>query len=109
MTEHDCQGGIRQYCANAQPSRLSTLGNALGAQMVRHRDCRRFGIHQGRTWKEHGQFHVRFPKTLISSTFDVYESEVKSGNLEWSPPHLSDAFWKSNASKLNENDHVLLK
>lgn len=39
----------------------------------------------------------------------MYEAEIKSGNLEWSPPHLSDNFWKTNAPKLNENDHELLK
>lgn len=43
------------------------------------------------------------------TTFDVYEAEVKSEKLEWSPPHLSDAFWKSNATRLNESDHALLR
>ena len=42
-------------------------------------------------------------------TFDVYEAEIKSGNLEWSPTHLSDNFWKTHASKLNDNDHELLR
>ena len=39
----------------------------------------------------------------------MYEAEVGSGNLEWSPPHLSDNFWKSNASRLNENEYDLLR
>ncbi len=43
------------------------------------------------------------------TTFDVYESELRSGHLEWSPPHQSDAFWKQNAQKLNENEYELLK
>ncbi|KND02681.1 H(+)-transporting V1 sector ATPase subunit H [Spizellomyces punctatus DAOM BR117] len=43
------------------------------------------------------------------STWDEYESEVKSGKLEWSPPHLSEQFWKQNASKLNDRDHELLR
>ncbi|KAI8999962.1 ATPase, V1 complex, subunit H [Gaertneriomyces semiglobifer] len=43
------------------------------------------------------------------STWDEYESEVASGKLEWSPPHLSDQFWKQNATKLNEKDFALLR
>ena len=43
------------------------------------------------------------------SSFDEYASEVKSGNLEWSPPHLSEQFWKQNASKLSEHDYELVR
>ena len=45
----------------------------------------------------------------IHSTFDEYASEVQSGKLEWSPPHMSENFWKQNASKLNERDYELLR
>ncbi|KAI9311755.1 armadillo-type protein [Obelidium mucronatum] len=43
------------------------------------------------------------------STFDEYASEVRSGKLDWSPPHLSEQFWKQNASRLNDKDHELVK
>jgi len=43
------------------------------------------------------------------STFDEYSAEVFSGKLEWSPPHKSEQFWKSNAEKLNENNYELLR
>ncbi|KAJ1560011.1 V-type proton ATPase subunit H, partial [Nowakowskiella sp. JEL0078] len=29
--------------------------------------------------------------------------------LDWSPPHLSEQFWKSNATRLNEKDYELLR
>ncbi|KAJ3039883.1 H(+)-transporting V1 sector ATPase subunit H [Rhizophlyctis rosea] len=43
------------------------------------------------------------------STYDEYESEVRSGKLDWSPPHLSEQFWKQNANRLNERDFELLR
>ncbi|KAJ2996713.1 H(+)-transporting V1 sector ATPase subunit H [Globomyces sp. JEL0801] len=43
------------------------------------------------------------------STFDEYASEVRSSKLEWSPPHQSEQFWKTNASRLNENQYELIK
>jgi V-type H+-transporting ATPase subunit H len=43
------------------------------------------------------------------STFDEYASEVKSGKLDWSPPHLSEQFWKQNASKLSDKDYELVR
>lgn len=43
------------------------------------------------------------------STFDEYSTEVFSGKLEWSPPHKSEQFWKSNAERLNENNYELLR
>ncbi|KAI8911543.1 ATPase, V1 complex, subunit H [Gorgonomyces haynaldii] len=43
------------------------------------------------------------------TTFDEYESEVRSGKLEWSPPHLSEQFWKTNATRLSENGNELIK
>ncbi|KAJ1336954.1 hypothetical protein BSLG_006714 [Batrachochytrium salamandrivorans] len=43
------------------------------------------------------------------TTFDEYASEVRSGRLEWSPPHLSEQFWKTNAPRLVEGDYDLVK
>ncbi|KAH6586275.1 hypothetical protein BASA50_000740 [Batrachochytrium salamandrivorans] len=42
------------------------------------------------------------------TTFDEYASEVRSGRLEWSPPHLSEQFWKTNAPRLVEGDYDLV-
>eukprot|EP00834_Sanchytrium_tribonematis_P004341 NODE_208_length_12861_cov_0.800972.p3 type:complete len:403 gc:universal NODE_208_length_12861_cov_0.800972:10845-9637(-) len=46
---------------------------------------------------------------LNLSTFDHYAAEITSGNLEWSPVHTSDIFWKFNASKFMEMDGALIK
>lgn len=43
------------------------------------------------------------------SSFDEYSTEVKSGRLEWSPVHISEKFWRENATRLNEHAHELLK
>lgn len=43
------------------------------------------------------------------TTFDQYASEVRAGKLEWSPPHLSEQFWKANAGKLTEDNQELIK
>lgn len=43
------------------------------------------------------------------SSFDEYSSELKSGQLEWSPVHKSEKFWRENAARLNENNFELLK
>lgn len=47
--------------------------------------------------------------TLMFRTFEQYASELETGKLEWSPPHKSETFWKENASKLEENNYVLLR
>jgi V-type H+-transporting ATPase subunit H len=43
------------------------------------------------------------------TTFDEYYSELQSRKLEWSPPHLSEQFWKTNATRLNDNQCELVK
>ncbi|PJF16840.1 V-type proton ATPase subunit H-like protein [Paramicrosporidium saccamoebae] len=43
------------------------------------------------------------------NSFDEYASELKSGKLEWSPPHKSELFWRDNAPRLAENNLELLK
>lgn len=54
--------------------------------------------------------HDELEKAITKlSTFDEYASEVKSGNLDWTPPHKSVLFWKDNAGRLHENDGELLK
>uniref|UniRef100_A0A673LAQ8 V-type proton ATPase subunit H n=1 Tax=Sinocyclocheilus rhinocerous TaxID=307959 RepID=A0A673LAQ8_9TELE len=48
------------------------------------------------------------PHTL-STCFQQYSSELKSGRLEWSPVHKSEKFWRENAVRLNEKNYELLK
>ncbi|PSN36098.1 V-type proton ATPase subunit H [Blattella germanica] len=43
------------------------------------------------------------------SSFDLYESELKSGELRWSPPHKSTEFWNQNATKFNDNNYEKLR
>eukprot|EP01118_Nematostelium_gracile_P006981 TRINITY_DN2260_c0_g3_i1.p1 TRINITY_DN2260_c0_g3~~TRINITY_DN2260_c0_g3_i1.p1 ORF type:complete len:450 (+),score=141.72 TRINITY_DN2260_c0_g3_i1:110-1459(+) len=45
---------------------------------------------------------------VLLSSFDMYRKEVLSGNLEWSPVHRSEKFWKENAHHLEEDNHKLL-
>ncbi|KAJ3342660.1 H(+)-transporting V1 sector ATPase subunit H [Gonapodya sp. JEL0774] len=71
---------------------------------------------QGRKWTDAEIIEdLEYLKDMLShnvaslTTWDEYYSEVKSGHLDWSPPHLSENFWKNNVTKLNEKDHELLK
>lgn len=41
---------------------------------------------------------------LKLSSFDEYASEIKSGNLDWTPPHKSDLFWRDNAARFHETE-----
>lgn len=43
------------------------------------------------------------------SSFDEYRQEVLSGNLEWTPVHTSEKFWKENLNKLESNNFYILK
>lgn len=42
------------------------------------------------------------------SSFDMYKKEVLSGNLEWSPVHRSEKFWKENSYRFEEDNYKLL-
>jgi len=42
--------------------------------------------------------------TLLSS-FDIYKQELMSGNLEWTPVHKSEKFWRENAPRFEENNN----
>lgn len=43
------------------------------------------------------------------STFEEYRAEVLSGNLEWSPVHRSDRFWRDNINNISGNNGELVK
>lgn len=43
------------------------------------------------------------------NSFEEYYAEIKSGFLQWSPPHRSTLFWKDNVNKLLDNNAELLK
>ncbi|GAM26531.1 hypothetical protein SAMD00019534_097060 [Acytostelium subglobosum LB1] len=43
------------------------------------------------------------------SSFDKYKAEVLARELEWSPVHKSEKFWKENALRFEEQSHSVLK
>uniref|UniRef100_A0A7S0S4X7 V-type proton ATPase subunit H n=1 Tax=Chlamydomonas leiostraca TaxID=1034604 RepID=A0A7S0S4X7_9CHLO len=45
----------------------------------------------------------------VLSNFDKYRKEVTSGQLDWSPMHTSDVFWRENVEKFEERDFVVLR
>jgi V-type H+-transporting ATPase subunit H len=50
-------------------------------------------------------------KTSIAglSSFDKYRKEILSGNLDWTPMHSEDNFWRQNADKFEEKDCQALR
>ncbi|KAG2495580.1 hypothetical protein HYH03_006180 [Edaphochlamys debaryana] len=46
---------------------------------------------------------------LIVSNFEKYKKEVMSGQLDWSPMHTSDLFWRENVDKFEERDFQVLR
>lgn len=45
----------------------------------------------------------------VLSSFDKYRKEVMSGQLDWSPMHTSDVFWRENVDKFEEKDFQVLR
>ncbi|KAI3381844.1 hypothetical protein SNEBB_003585 [Seison nebaliae] len=43
------------------------------------------------------------------SSFDEYQAEIKTRQLEWSPVHKSEKFWAENAHNLNANNYELIR
>ncbi|OLY85386.1 V-type proton ATPase subunit H [Smittium mucronatum] len=43
------------------------------------------------------------------TTWDEYMNELSSGMLSWTQVHTSDAFWKMNINKFNQEDHLAIK
>ncbi|GIL87426.1 hypothetical protein Vretimale_1666 [Volvox reticuliferus] len=46
---------------------------------------------------------------IILSNFEKYKKEVTSGQLDWSPMHSSDLFWRENVEKFEERDFQVLR
>jgi V-type H+-transporting ATPase subunit H len=44
----------------------------------------------------------------LLSSFDVYKQEVMSGNLQWTPVHRSEKFWRENVHHFEEDNHKIL-
>jgi len=42
------------------------------------------------------------------SSYDVYKAEVLAGDLDWTPVHRSEKFWRENAIHLEEEDNRVL-
>jgi len=45
---------------------------------------------------------------LRMSSFDMYKKEVMSGNLDWTPVHRSEKFWRENIFRFEENSFEVL-
>ncbi|KAF9899649.1 H(+)-transporting V1 sector ATPase subunit H [Lobosporangium transversale] len=43
------------------------------------------------------------------TTFEVYQAELQSGRLTWSPPHLSEQFWIKNWKEFKNDNYALLR
>ncbi|KXZ45348.1 hypothetical protein GPECTOR_56g445 [Gonium pectorale] len=46
---------------------------------------------------------------VILSNFEKYRKEVMSGQLDWSPMHSSELFWRENVDKFEERDFQVLR
>jgi len=44
----------------------------------------------------------------VLGSFDMYKSEVRSGNLDWTPVHKSEKFWRENVHKFEENQYEIV-
>lgn len=94
----------------------NTVIQDYALSMVRHKVVKQLELLEARKWEDPD---LEEDITWISqklessvhdlSSFDEYVSEVKSGNLEWSPVHKTDRFWRENAMRLNEHNYELLK
>ncbi len=47
-------------------------------------------------------------KMIDMTNWDRYKQELLSGQLEWSPPHKSDKFWRENFPRFNERNFELV-
>mmetsp|Transcript_27680 Transcript_27680/g.51119 ORF Transcript_27680/g.51119 Transcript_27680/m.51119 type:complete len:467 (-) Transcript_27680:677-2077(-) len=45
----------------------------------------------------------------ILSNFEKYKKEMLGGNLDWSPMHTNDVFWRENVAKFEEKDFQVLR
>jgi len=45
---------------------------------------------------------------LEMTSFEVYNKEVRSGNLSWTPVHKSEKFWRENVARFEENNKELI-
>ena len=93
---------------------LSGKGTA-GAQMINarlHQTLRIFGnkVFGDKDMVDDLQFlNEVCDKQLIEMTsWDKYKQEVLSSDLEWSPSHASEKFWRENVNKFSEDDYRLV-
>lgn len=42
------------------------------------------------------------------STFDTFHSEVMSGNLQWTPPHKNEIFWRENINQFEHKNYEIV-
>eukprot|EP00882_Tetradesmus_deserticola_P003843 GHRQ01004066.1.p1 GENE.GHRQ01004066.1~~GHRQ01004066.1.p1 ORF type:complete len:495 (+),score=256.12 GHRQ01004066.1:223-1707(+) len=48
-------------------------------------------------------------QAVVLSSWEKYKKEVLSGNLDWSPMHSSEGFWRSHVDKFEDKDFQVLR
>ncbi|KAK7091298.1 V-type proton ATPase subunit H-like isoform X1 [Littorina saxatilis] len=93
-----------------------TVITEYALSMVRCKVVKQLELLEARKWEDPDlEEDIKWISTRLESSvqdlssFDEYVSEVRSGNLEWSPVHRTDRFWRENASRLNDKNYELLK
>jgi len=99
---------------------LSTLRNLLNVannneQMLEAGILRPLQNHSSKNWGDEdikedlqGLSDALQQDILNLSSYDVYKREVLSGDLDWTPSHRSEKFWRENALHLEEEDNRVL-
>eukprot|EP01111_Echinosteliopsis_oligospora_P007418 TRINITY_DN223_c0_g1_i1.p1 TRINITY_DN223_c0_g1~~TRINITY_DN223_c0_g1_i1.p1 ORF type:complete len:452 (-),score=109.78 TRINITY_DN223_c0_g1_i1:84-1439(-) len=100
---------------------LATLSNLAGKssnnqQMIESGFLRMLAILQNKKWGDEDivadltKLSDSLGKNIVEmSSFDIYRKEVMTGQLEWSPVHKSEKFWRENQSRFEENDYQVLQ
>ena len=52
-----------------------------------------------------GQLHDTIARL---SNYDLYHSEVMSGNLQWTPAHRNEVFWRENIGRFEERNYQVV-
>ncbi|KYQ90178.1 vacuolar ATP synthase subunit H [Tieghemostelium lacteum] len=100
---------------------ISTLRNLMGKgtnneEMIDNGVVRMLDILSNKRWDDQDIVEdiEAISKGLSSdidkmSSFNKYKAEIISGDLEWTPVHKSERFWKENATKFEENNYQIIK
>lgn len=85
-------------------SNLAVNGSRVASRQLIENGCVKILHHllNKQTRDEELKDNLNFVSELLNSnedamcSFEAYQEEVSSGTLTWSPPHLSEKFWREN-------------